>query len=230
MRNAAAIFQKQIKDTLKNKEILIQFMMFPVLTLIMENAVHIEEMPEHFFTNLFSVMYVGMAPLTSMAAVISEEKEKNTLRVLLMSNVKPAEYLSGIGSYIWLICMTGACVIGVGSGYRGSVWCRFMLIMGIGFLVSVLIGAAIGIWSKNQMMATSIAVPVMLVFSFLPMLSMFNENIEKIAKITYSRQLHMMLDQIGHVKTDGADIRMIFFNMLAAFLAFLYAYRKRGLD
>ena len=173
MNNILAIFQKQVKDPLKNKTILIQFVMFPVMTLIMENAINLEGMPEHFFGNLFATMYLGMAPLTAMAAIIAEEKEKNTLRVLLMSNVKPFEFLVGVGLYIWLICMAGACVIGLGSGYRGEMLGQFLLPMCIGILVSLLMGAAIGTWSKNQMMATSVTVPVMLVFSFLPMLSMF---------------------------------------------------------
>ena len=56
MKNSAAIFEKQIKDTLKNKEILIQFIMFPILALIMEKAIKIEGMPPHFFANMFSAM------------------------------------------------------------------------------------------------------------------------------------------------------------------------------
>ena len=88
MNNISAVFLKQIRETLKNKPILIQFLMFPVLAVVMENAVKIEDMPEHFFAKLFAVMFVGMAPLTCMSSVISEEKEKNTLRVLMMSNVK----------------------------------------------------------------------------------------------------------------------------------------------
>ena len=91
MNNIAAVFKKQIKDTFKNKAILIQFVMFPVLTLIMNEAIQIEEMPKNYFVTMFAAMYIGMAPLTSMAAVIAEEKEKNTLRVLMMSNVRPHE-------------------------------------------------------------------------------------------------------------------------------------------
>ena len=126
MKHIIAILWKQIKDTFKNKEILIQFVMFPALTLIMEKAITIEGMPEHFFTNLFGVMYVGMAPLTSMASIISEEKEKNTLRALLMSNVKPAEYVIGVGCYIWCICMLGACVIGFAGSYTGMLdWLEY---------------------------------------------------------------------------------------------------------
>lgn len=105
MRNVLIIIKKQLKDTIKNKTILIQFLLFPIMTLIMEYAIVIDGMPELFFTKLFSIMYIGMAPLTSVAAIISEEKEKNTLRVLMMANVKPWQYLMGVGIYVWLICM-----------------------------------------------------------------------------------------------------------------------------
>lgn len=201
--------------------------MFPLLTLIME---HIAKMglPKHFFTNLFAVMYIGMAPLVSMAAIISEEKETNTLRPLLMANVKPWEYLFGIGCYIWIICMLGACVL-VGGQYQGIVWVSYMAVMAVGILLSILIGAAIGAWSKNQMMATSLTVPIMMVFSFLPMLSMFNQTIKRFAKITYSQQISQLLLQIEDLKMDWKTVVIILGNIGVAMACFLYAYKKRGL-
>ena len=114
MRNILIVIKKQLKDTPKNITILIQFILFPVLTLIMENAINMEGMPELFFTKLFSMMYIGMAPLTSTAAIISEEKEKNTLRVLMMANVKPWQYLMGVGICVWGSCMAGAGIIATG--------------------------------------------------------------------------------------------------------------------
>ena len=74
--NIKAVFGKQIKETLKNKEVLVQFLMFPLLTVIMENMIHIEGMPEHYFTGMFSSMYVGMAPLVAMVSILAEEKER----------------------------------------------------------------------------------------------------------------------------------------------------------
>lgn len=76
MRHIITIFRKQVQDTLRNKAVLIQFVMFPILAVIMTNSMQIEGMPPNFFVKLFSTMYVGMAPLTSIAAIISEEKEK----------------------------------------------------------------------------------------------------------------------------------------------------------
>lgn len=229
-RHIAAVLWKQMKDTLKNKTILLQFILFPVMTLIMENAIKMEDMPEHYFASLFAVMYLGMAPLTSMAAIISEEKEKNTLRVLLMSNVKSKSYLLGIGIYIWVICMLGACVIGIAGKYSGVALRDFLIIMGIGNIVSILIGAVIGTVSRDQMKATSLSVPVMMVFAFLPMLAMFNEGIEKVAKFTYTQQINMLMSQVGNMDLGMERITIIGANMLLAMILFAIAYKRSSLE
>ncbi len=43
-----------------------------------------DNMPDNFFVNLFGIMYIGMTPLVCVSSIIAEEKECNTLRVLLM--------------------------------------------------------------------------------------------------------------------------------------------------
>ena len=51
MGNMIAIFKKQVKETWKNKTIFIQFIMFPILTVIMNHVIQIEGMPKNFFVN-----------------------------------------------------------------------------------------------------------------------------------------------------------------------------------
>ena len=228
MHNSLIIIKKQLKDTLKNKTVLIQFVLFPIMTLIMENAVKIDGMPELFFTKLFSIMYVGMAPLTSVASIISEEKEKNTLRVLTMANVKPWQYLIGIGFYVWLICMIGAGVMA--TGIKNEAVPFYLLVMAVGFAISILAGACIGIFSRNQMTATSIVMPVMMVFAFSPMLAMFNESIEKVARFVYTQQLKRIMDDMtfAGIKTDGICILAV--NATLMIILFFIAFRKKGLE
>lgn len=230
MHMITAIIKKQLKDTFKNKTVLIQFIMFPILTLIMNQAIELDGMPDNFFVNLFATMYIGMAPLTSIAAIISEEKEKNTLRVLLMSNVRPQEYLLGVGSYIWVVCMLGAAIICAAGNYEPQTAFAFMAIMAVGILTSLLIGAAIGIWSKTQMMATSVTVPVMMVFSFAPMLSMFNSTIAKATKFAYSVQISTMIGQIGSAPFESNQLFIIAGNMFLFAALFVIAYRKCSLE
>lgn len=230
MKNITAVFLKQIKETFRNKTILIQFLMFPVMVIIMENAIKLENMPEHFFVKLFAVMFVGMAPLTCMSAIISEEKEKNTLRALMMSNVKPFEYLLGVGAYVFIMCIIGAVVFAVCGGYEGKDLLVFMAVMGAGILLSSLTGAVIGVFSKNQMSATSITIPVMMIFSFLPMLSMFNESIEKVARITYSQQMSILINGIGNSAIKPESVVIIAVNFVVASILFTLAFRKKGLE
>ncbi len=230
MTNIKAIFMKQILDTIRNKTVFIQFLMFPIMAFIMENAIKIEDMPKHFFVKLFAVMFVGMAPLSCMSAIISEEKEKNTLRALMMSNVKPWQYLASIGTYIFIMCMAGTVVFALLGEYKGTELAIFIFSMISGILLSELIGAVIGIFSKNQMAATSLTLPIMMIFSFTPMLSVFNENVKKIAEIIYSQQISDLINNIGTSEVSSKNIIVIAVNFIIALTLFAVVYRKKGFE
>lgn len=228
MRNVLIIFKKQLKDTLKNKTVLIQFIMFPAMTLIMENCINVPDMPELFFTKLFAIMYMGMAPLTSVASIISEEKEKNTLRVLMMANVKAWEYLAGVGLYVWTLCMAGAGVMATGIPRDHIPF--FLLVMAAGFIISIVMGACVGVFAPNQMVATSLFMPVMLVFSFAPMLALFNDKIEKIAGVLYTQQLRILLNQMTFDGISAKTVAVLSVNAALALVLFFAAFRKKGLE
>lgn len=227
MRNVIIIIKKQWKDTLKNMTILIQFVLFPILTLIMENMINVDGMPELFFTKLFSVMYIGMAPLTSVASIIAEEKEKHTLPVLLMANVKPWQYLLGVGVYVWFICMVGAGVMA--TGFVGKDIVVYLLIMGVGFVLSIVAGGCIGIYANNQMSATSLVMPVMMILAFLPMLAMFHDTMKKIATFFYTQQLFLRLNEMSIFGSSKETYGVLFANMLLLLVLFGVIFKKKGL-
>lgn len=230
MKNIKAVFMKQLLDTVKNKTVFIQFLMFPIIAIIMENTVKIEDMPEHFFAKLFAVMFVGMAPLSCMSAIISEEKEKNTLRALMMCSVKPWQYLISVGAYIFIMCMVGMAVFAVLGEYKGTELAVFIFSVAFGIILSELIGAVIGIFSRNQMAATSLTLPIMMIFSFSPMLSMFNETIKKIAGITYLQQISNILNGMGTSEISVKSIIVISANFVIGLALFAFVYKKKGLE
>ena len=230
MKNAIIIFRKQVKDTGKNLALAIQFIMFPVMAAIMENAIKIEDMPPHFFVGLFAIMHIGMAPLNVMSAVISEEKEKNTLRMLFFGNVKPVEYLLGIGGFVFSACMAGGIPFGILGGYEGKKLAAFLLIMAAGILASMLFGAAIGIWSKSQAAATSVLTPAMMIFAFLPMLAMFNKTIAKVANLAWSQHIQLLMNSLeAGMAVQPKNVIAVAVNILVAAGLFLWAYQKKGL-
>ena len=122
--------------------------------------------------------------------------------------------------------MLGSVVIGLAGGYQGEVLIKFMLVMAVGHLISTMLGATIGAFSKNQMMATGISVPVMMVFSFLPMLSMFNETIKSVAKVFYSQQLNLLIGSVQNLKVNTECIVVMMINVLVIGGAFVLSYRR----
>ena len=200
------------------------------MALVMTKTISANGLSSTYFVTLFATMYVGMAPMTSIASIISEEKEHNTLRVLLMSNVKPTEYLLGVGIYIFGICSVGALTFGLIGGFWGAELIRFVLVLMVGIITSILIGAAIGMMGKNQMGATSIAIPVMMVFSFLPMISMFNESIGRFSKFIYTQQINYLVSDLSVGNFNWDRFAVIGGNMLIYLGIFVYAYRKKGLE
>ena len=228
MNNVLAVISKQMKDTFKNKAVLIQLVMLPVLAMVMEQVIRPEGLPELFYTKLFAAMYMAMAPLTAVASIIAEEKEKNTLRVLMMSNVKPGQYLTGVGAYVWIVSMIGSILFAVSLHAADIPF--FFLVMGVGFIISIVMGAVIGIGSKNQMSATSLGTMVMCVLSFIPMLSMFNEGIKRVANFLYTQQARFLLDAMSftEIKWDGAAILAA--NAVLTVALFFAIFRKKGLE
>jgi ABC-2 type transport system permease protein len=230
MKNIRAVFLKQLSDTLKNKPVLIQFVLMPSIAVLLENTIKADDMPDRFFMKMFAVMFVGMAPLSCMSSLISEEKEKNTLRVLLMSNVRPAEYLIGIGSYVFVMCLGGTAVFAALGGYTGVHLAEFLIVMFLGIILSELTGAVIGVFSKNQMTAASLTVPVIMIFSFLPMIANFNKTVRTAAKVTYSQQISELINGIGTTSISAESLIVIVLNLTLAVFLFIAAYKRKGLE
>lgn len=229
MHNILAIIKKQFKDTLKNKPVLIQFIIFPIMAVIMAKFVEVPGLKQNYFIKMFASMFVGMSPLVATSSIISEEKDWGTLRVLFMSNVKSIEYLLAIASYVFLLSMIGAGVMCFAGEFTGFLALKFLIIMAIGILTSIIIGAAIGAFSKNQMVATSIMTPLMMIFAFVPMIGGFNEHVKKISKILYSGQIDYLIGSLdGSAGSESmiSSVLIILVNAIIALVLFALAYRN----
>jgi ABC-2 type transport system permease protein len=145
-----------------------------------------------------------------------------------MANVKPGQYLIGVGFYVWFICMLGAGVMATGLKKEDIPF--YMIVMAAGFAISILAGACIGVFSKNQMTATSIVMPVMLIFAFSPMLAMFNENIEKVARFAYTQQFMKIMDDMSFAGIKIDNICILAINAMLMMALFFIAFRKKGLE
>lgn len=189
VQNITALFHKQIKDVIKNMPVLVLFFVYPCVAAVMTNAMKDQADVGIMFISIFATMHCVFTPIVATSSIIAEEKENNTLRVLIMSNVTLREYLTSIGGFVFLATLlTGSTFISFQTlSFEKAL--QFLFFMAIGSLVSVVLGMCIGLLSKNAAAANGLAVPFGMVFAFLPMLANFNKGMEAISRFTYGQQV-----------------------------------------
>ncbi|MDR1340344.1 MAG: ABC transporter permease [Prevotellaceae bacterium] len=229
MRNVKAIFIKQAKDMIKNPMVLIQFIIYPVVALVMTELVvkSSEYIPANMFITMMAGIFVGMALVTSTAAVIAEDMERKSLRFLIMAGVKPHEYLAGIGGFLLCAGAVVSVVFGLIGNFTGMEFAKFLTVMIMTIAASIMLGATIGILAKNQQAATAISMPVAMIFGFAPMIASFNRTVEKVADILYTQQLNVIVNDFS--ANFAKAILVIVVNMTVLLIFFVIAYKKKGL-
>lgn len=222
-----AVAFKQFKDIFKNKTILLQFIIFPIVTISMMIAVPEQEIKQTL-PFMFATMFIGLTPLTCMASIIAEEKEKNTLSSLQFAFVKPFEYLTGISIVIILACISINLIFSMLIDCSLIIKLKIFSILCLGTLPSVILGSVLGMLSKNQMSIASLVSPVSMIISMLPLFSSFNDNIKSISKFIYTQQISDILNDISN-GISFQKISVILVNILIFVTLFIIIYKKKGL-
>lgn len=213
---------KQIKDTLKNLPVLVLFIVYPCIALIMTNAIN-QEGTDTLFVGIFATMHCVFTPIVAMASVLSEEKETNTLRVLIYSNVRLSEYFLSVGGFILLADLLTGCFFLAAIPLTPQHGIQLLLSMVIGCLISLVFGICIGLYAKNASSANALAVPFGMIFSFLPMLASFNTSIKKFSSFTYGQQVNYLITGES-IQLNG--ILIILANAALFLILSAYLYRK----
>lgn len=226
IRKIMAIFQKTFKDMMKNKRTLLIFLIFPIMTVVMYNMISDEK---EFFSTIFIPMHLILVPASIMASIISEEKEKNTLRPLIMSNVKPLEYFLGIGIFVLIISIISSSLFLITMNLIVMELLRFYTIVTLSVICSMVIGAVIGIMADNQMNANAFIMPVSIILGIIPMFSAFNEIVKNISSCLYTQTLANVLNSISE-RISLRDYVMIAANFVICLIIFILVYRKKKLD
>lgn len=229
MRSANTIFIKQAKDMFKSIATLIQFVLFPVVALVMTRLVAMsnDDIPNNMFVTMMAAIFAGMGLVTVVAAIIAEDIERKSLRLLVMAGVKPHEYLLGVGGFILLAGSVTAVAFGLIGDFTGIELAKFLAIMISGTAASIILGATIGILAKNQQSATSIGMPIAMILGFAPMISNFNETVERFSGILYTQQINVIVNDFD--ANFIMALAVIGANILVLTVLFAVAYSKKGL-
>ncbi len=230
MRITRAIFTKQARDMFKNPAVLIMFVLFPAVAFIMTAFVKIPEnefVGSKMFVTIMASIFAGMGLITAVAGVIAEDIERHSLRFLIIAGVKPQQYLLGIGGFFLSAATITSLVFALIGGFSGQDFIKFMIIMETGTATSILLGATIGIWSKNAQAAGGLALPFAVIVGFAPMIAGFNKTVEKFAGILYTQQINVIVNDFS--QSLLRPLTVVAANLTVLIIFFVIAYKKRGL-
>jgi len=229
MRSVKAIFTKQFRDIFKNRMVLIQFIIFPLVAFVFTEMVAKPnaDIPDSMFVTMFAGIYAGMSVLSTTAGIIAEDRERRSLRFLVMAGVKPYQYILGIGGVIFAASLVVSVVFGLMGGFRGMDYIKFLTALMLGSIASMLLGAAVGMVSKNQQSATAMAMPLGMILGFTPMLAMFSDTVKNVFGIFYTMQVDTLVNDnsAGFMK----PVLIILANVAVLAVLFALAYNKKGL-
>lgn len=238
IRKVSGLFNKEIKDIGKNKNILLMSLLPILYAFIYSKMITGQGMGDGPNKVEILLLCLGMnLALVSgfvTAMLIAEEKEKNTLRTLILSGVTPLEFLTGkiLITFILseIINVAMFFIIGMETQYL----VKYILVTTIVVLIMIGIGAIIGILSPNQMSTGVIGMPVLMIFLLLPMFAMFNETLSKIAKFGPNYHMNLIIEKIFRdeviVVGSGNSIVVMGGWLVISAVTFIYIYNKVGLD
>ncbi|MCL2385907.1 MAG: efflux RND transporter periplasmic adaptor subunit, partial [Defluviitaleaceae bacterium] len=229
MNSAKSIYIKQLQDVIKNPAVLSQFIIYPVMAFLMTNVVdmNMPGMSESAFVTMFAGMFVGMAIVGSVAPVIAEDRERNSLRFLLMAGVKSHEYLLGIGGVFFTFSVIGCTALAIMMPNASAIQIFVMTCsLLLGSIASILLGAIVGMGSSNEQGAIGLSSVAGLVISFGPFLANMsgNQTMQNIFRIFYTMNI-VDTDVTRNEAIESFGI--IFANVVVLSLIFAVVYAKQ---
>jgi len=179
-------------------------------------------------------MLVGSTPMISIANTIAEDNEYKSLRFLVMAGVRPHQYMLGLGAFVMIMSLLPLAAFVLIGGYTLNIIVVFIPVALLGCIASSIMGGVIGILSKNVQQSTAIGMPLMMVISFMPFLSQFNESVANISQVLFTHQILLIFAHTtGAPMPDSFSIPIamgiIAANVLVFAVLFVVAYRKKGL-
>lgn len=215
MNRLLAIAGKEWKDSLRNPQILLNAGMPVVLAILMKGRTELAEVSAMSFTVPIMIA-IAIVGAFAQALMISEEKEKHTLRALMLSPASPAEVLLGKSAMtalftiaVMAVCMLITGVPGLPIGLT-ALLVLFMLTIFMAF------GTTIGLLSRTVGETSIAGLPIVLLFVFGPLFGPGLKVTWVAETVGYLPSFHFM-EALSELARGGSigDIRWSVVNLAA---------------
>ncbi|WP_077356797.1 ABC transporter permease [Virgibacillus halodenitrificans] len=164
-----AIFEKDIKDFMKNMMLITMPFIPIVLSLMYTRFSDGGVLP---ISMLYIIVGATYSAVTSsiMMTMMSEENEKKTLRGLVQSPASYVDILVGKSLVVALVSFTSLLISLLIVGIDPFLNLKDVIALLLLFIFFLLLGIGIGLFSKSVASTSAYIMPVMFLFGFTPML------------------------------------------------------------
>jgi len=231
IKRVRAIITKDWKDLLKNSYVLITIFL-PLAFAAMLSRTGPND--PSFLTMPINIA-LTMTGAFVQASIMAEEKEKNTLRVLLLSPASTLEIMAGksfLSAFITLAVIAGSIFI---SGIQIPEFLFFSIMLLLSLVIFLAFGTIIGLVSRTVIETSVVGLPVLIIFTYGSMLtSMFdNPTLSTIVSYLPTESFSAAIASLGQ-NGGFAEIKWDLLNMLVwaivSLIAAVFVYGKRRFD
>lgn len=234
MRRVNALIKKEVRDFSKNINGLFMCIMPIILSLIFSSLSGGLEQLKEYNMNVSLNSNLMLVSGFTISMLIAEEKEKNTLRTLMLAAVSPLEFLIG-KVFITLMISIGINILtyfimGMKLFYIGP----FILITTLVVICFIEFGAVVGILAENQMSTGTIGIPFFMALFLISTLAKINDIFVTVANFLPNYNMQVLLNRIftnEPININFAyNIAVILVWIIIGAVIFAYAYKKKKLD
>lgn len=231
LRRVSAILLKDWYDLLKNSYILFT-LAFPLLFAVWLGNMDVKSTYSFVFPINLALVICGCFV---QAAMVAEEKEKSTLRGLLLSPATTLEILIGksaLSAIVTLVVIVASIFL---TGFKVPSLPLFSLSILLCLIIYIAIGTLLGLLSRTVMETTIIGMPVL---TLLGMGSVLKETIDnkifaKIVDFLPSEQFNqivMNISQSNNSNNTGKSLLILLAWVIVSLAITVITYNKRRFD
>ena len=226
------LFKLGIEDLTKNLNVFIYVILPIAFALIYSN---LDTLTNEFTFSLCVLLNIAMVPVALMGTIIAEEKEKNTLRTLMLNNVKATEILIAKALICLLFVVVDNIVIYLLVDLPMNEFLAYQLVGLFVGLAVIFFGAVVGLLSKNQMSAGLLSMPFMIIFMAPLFIAMTdNQIVSKISSFLPTDAMMTIFHDISSHTATFSNIDMpllvIAVWFIVSIIMFNLVYKKVGVD
>ncbi|ETT82709.1 ABC transporter permease [Viridibacillus sp. FSL R5-0477] len=231
VKRIQAILVKDYKEFSRN--IAVSSMIFlPLILAAMYARMGVDTIQGYFMS--INITF-SMVATYVQCCLIAEEKEKNTLRSLMLSPASTSEILIGKSTltFISTMLIVGGCMYF--SGYMPGNLVVMALALMLSAVFYIAVGTFLGLFAKSVMESSVIVLPVLAIFSLGPMGMAFIENypILKVVEWLPSVQIILLGELLEKSYALGDLIKpfaVIIGWIIVAAIATVVTFKKRMVD